>query len=120
MEDYGFEYSDEEPEEQDIDIENQYYHSEGLVETDPEVELAGFVQMEPAKAECNVELKKINWFQWPPVALLYRVREYQGAYKVGFAGIGVGAAYYMVSGQLWSSMTFKFSLKVIFYNLSMI
>ncbi|CAI0461005.1 unnamed protein product [Linum tenue] len=27
MKDYGFEYSDEEPEEQDVDIENQYYNS---------------------------------------------------------------------------------------------
>jgi hypothetical protein len=30
MEDYGFEYSDDEPEEQDVDIENQYYNSKGL------------------------------------------------------------------------------------------
>eukprot|EP00850_Spirogloea_muscicola_P012777 SM000084S23113 [mRNA] locus=s84:225342:228677:+ [translate_table: standard] len=30
MEDYGFEYSDEEQEEQDVDIENQYYNSKGL------------------------------------------------------------------------------------------
>ncbi|KAL3610990.1 hypothetical protein D5086_002010, partial [Populus alba] len=54
MEDYGFEYSDEEPEEQDVDIENQYYNSKGLVETDPEGALAGFaevVSMEPEKAE---------------------------------------------------------------------
>ncbi|RWW07026.1 hypothetical protein BHE74_00030089 [Ensete ventricosum] len=66
MEDYGFEYSDEEPEEQDVDIENQYYNSKGnllfasdfhlagLVETDPEEALAGFaevVRMEPEKAE---------------------------------------------------------------------
>jgi len=29
MEDYGFEYSDDEPEEQDVDIENQYYNSKG-------------------------------------------------------------------------------------------
>lgn len=29
MEDYGFEYSDEEPEEQDVDIENQYYNTKG-------------------------------------------------------------------------------------------
>lgn len=29
MEDYGFEYSEEEPEEQDVDIENQYYDSKG-------------------------------------------------------------------------------------------
>ncbi|KAG6412554.1 hypothetical protein SASPL_125234 [Salvia splendens] len=55
MEDYGFEYSDEEPEEQDVDIENQYYNSKGLVETDPEGALEGFaevVRMEPEKAEC--------------------------------------------------------------------
>ena len=31
MEDYGFEYSDEEPEEQDVDIENQYYNSKGYL-----------------------------------------------------------------------------------------
>lgn len=31
MEDYGFEYSDEEPEEQDVDIENQYYNSKGMI-----------------------------------------------------------------------------------------
>lgn len=31
MEDYGFEYSDEEPEEQDVDIENQYYNSKGSI-----------------------------------------------------------------------------------------
>lgn len=30
MEDYGFEYSEEEPEEQDVDIENQYYNSKGF------------------------------------------------------------------------------------------
>lgn len=29
MEDYGFEYSDEEPEEEDVDVENQYYNSKG-------------------------------------------------------------------------------------------
>ena len=29
MEDYGFEYSDEEPEEEDVDIENQYYNAKG-------------------------------------------------------------------------------------------
>lgn len=29
MEDYGFEYSDEEVEEEDVDIENQYYNSKG-------------------------------------------------------------------------------------------
>jgi len=29
MEDYGFEYSDEDPEEEDVDVENQYYNSKG-------------------------------------------------------------------------------------------
>ncbi len=29
MEDYGFEYSDEEYAEEDVDIENQYYNSKG-------------------------------------------------------------------------------------------
>ena len=28
--DYGFEYSDEEVEEEDVDIENQYYNSKGI------------------------------------------------------------------------------------------
>ena len=35
MEDYGFEYSDEEPEEQDVDIENQYYNTKGNAEMRP-------------------------------------------------------------------------------------
>ncbi|KAE8691023.1 COP9 signalosome complex subunit 2 [Hibiscus syriacus] len=42
------------PEEQDVDIENQYYNSKGLLETDPEGALVGFsevVSMEPEKAE---------------------------------------------------------------------
>lgn len=30
MEDYGFEYSEDEQEEQDVDIENQYYNSKGI------------------------------------------------------------------------------------------
>lgn len=29
MEDYGFEYSDDDADEQDVDIENQYYNSKG-------------------------------------------------------------------------------------------
>jgi hypothetical protein len=34
MEDYGFEYSDEEYAEEDVDIENQYYNSKGKNLTD--------------------------------------------------------------------------------------
>ncbi|KAL4297721.1 hypothetical protein GQ457_12G026640 [Hibiscus cannabinus] len=73
MEDYGFEYSDEEPEEQDVDIENQYYNSKGLVETDPEGALAGFaevVSMEPEKAEWGFKALKQT------VKLYYRLGKY--------------------------------------------
>jgi hypothetical protein len=33
MEDYGFEYSDDEYAEEDVDIENQYYNSKGTRNT---------------------------------------------------------------------------------------
>ncbi|KAK2641044.1 hypothetical protein Ddye_022807 [Dipteronia dyeriana] len=74
MEDYGFEYSDEEPEEQDVDIENQYYNSKGLVETDPEAALAGFAEvvgMEPEKAEWGFKALKQT------VKLYYRLGKYK-------------------------------------------
>lgn len=29
MEDYGFEYTDEDEQEEDVDVENQYYNSKG-------------------------------------------------------------------------------------------
>ncbi|KAF3437464.1 hypothetical protein FNV43_RR20217 [Rhamnella rubrinervis] len=82
MEDYGFEYSDEEPEEQDVDIENQYYNSKGLVETDPEGALSGFaevVRMEPEKAEWGFKALKQT------VKLYYRLGRYKEmmeAYRV--------------------------------------
>ncbi|KAL5228991.1 hypothetical protein ABZP36_017256 [Zizania latifolia] len=74
MEDYGFEYSDDEPEEQDVDIENQYYNSKGMVETDPEGALAGFdqvVRMEPEKAEWGFKALKQT------VKLYYRLGKYK-------------------------------------------
>ncbi|XP_010922119.1 COP9 signalosome complex subunit 2-like [Elaeis guineensis] len=82
MEDYGFEYSDDETEEQDVDIENQYYNSKGLVETDPEEALAGFgevVRMEPDKAEWGFKALKQT------VKLHYRLGRYKEmmeAYRV--------------------------------------
>ncbi|KAG0481592.1 hypothetical protein HPP92_012450 [Vanilla planifolia] len=81
MEDYGFEYSEEEPEEQDVDIENQYYNSKGLLETDPEAALAGFsevVRMEPEKAEWGFKALKQT------VKLYYRLgkhKEMMEAYR---------------------------------------
>lgn len=32
MEDYGFEYTDEEEQEEDVDVENQYYNSKGMTQ----------------------------------------------------------------------------------------
>ncbi|KAK6138275.1 hypothetical protein DH2020_027966 [Rehmannia glutinosa] len=83
MEDYGFEYSDEEPEEQDVDIENQYYNSKGLVETDPEAALEGFaevVRMEPEKAEWIRKLIKAMNIDYGFKALKQTVKLY---YKLG-------------------------------------
>jgi len=55
MEDYGFEYSDDDYEEEDVDIENQYYNSKGLLESEEFQEaLQGFeqvVKMEEGKGE---------------------------------------------------------------------
>ncbi|CAI9768606.1 unnamed protein product [Fraxinus pennsylvanica] len=74
IEDYGFEYSDEEPEEQDVDIENQYYNSKGSVETDPEAALEAFakvVRMEPDKAEWGFKALKQT------VKLYYKLGKYK-------------------------------------------
>ncbi|CAN6827569.1 unnamed protein product, partial [Brassica oleracea] len=74
MEDYGFEYSDEEPEEQDVDIENQYYNSKGNIETEPEEALSGFaevVRMEPDKAEWGFKALKQT------VKIYYRLGKYR-------------------------------------------
>mmetsp|Transcript_33977 Transcript_33977/g.57073 ORF Transcript_33977/g.57073 Transcript_33977/m.57073 type:complete len:147 (-) Transcript_33977:15-455(-) len=62
MEDYGFEYSDEEPEEEDVDIENQYYNSKGSLESeDPQEAIDGFalvISMEQEKGEWGFKALK--------------------------------------------------------------
>ncbi|KAG7670147.1 putative COP9 signalosome complex subunit 2 [Nannochloris sp. 'desiccata'] len=62
MEDYGFEYSDDEYGEEDVDIENQYYNSKGLIESDELKEaLKGFQQvltMEEDKGEWGFKALK--------------------------------------------------------------
>ncbi|KAK9794025.1 hypothetical protein WJX73_004702 [Symbiochloris irregularis] len=63
MEDYGFEYSDEDAEEQDVDIENNYYNSKGLVTDggDLSTALRGFqevVRMEDGKGEWGFKALK--------------------------------------------------------------
>ena len=46
MEDYGFEYSDEDTEEENVDIENQYYHAkESLESNEYDQALEGFAQV---------------------------------------------------------------------------
>mmetsp|Transcript_11567 Transcript_11567/g.30108 ORF Transcript_11567/g.30108 Transcript_11567/m.30108 type:complete len:434 (-) Transcript_11567:290-1591(-) len=73
-EDYGFEYSDEEPEEEDVNIENQYYNSKGLVDSDASDALQGFrevVQMETEKGEWGFKaLKQI-------VKLQFKLKNYK-------------------------------------------
>ncbi|KAH9305248.1 hypothetical protein KI387_009652, partial [Taxus chinensis] len=74
MEDYGFEYFEEENEEQDVDIENQYYNSKGLVGSDPQEALAGFaevVRMESDKAEWRFKALKQT------VKLYYHLGKYK-------------------------------------------
>jgi COP9 signalosome complex subunit 2 len=62
MEDYGFEYSDDEPEEEDVDIENQYYNAKGSLENDdPQEALDGFavvIGMEQEKGEWGFKALK--------------------------------------------------------------
>ncbi|BDA40631.1 COP9 signalosome complex subunit 2 [Coccomyxa sp. Obi] len=61
MEDYGFEYSDEDVQEEDVDIENQYYNSKGMLEGDPQEALRGFqevVSMEGDKGEWGFKALK--------------------------------------------------------------
>jgi len=60
-EDYGFEYSDDDAEEEDVNIENQYYNSKGLIEEDVEAALAGFqevIRMEEEKGEWGFKAHK--------------------------------------------------------------
>lgn len=53
--DYGFEYSDDDgQEEEDVNIENQYYNSKGLLDSDVDAALSGFgdvISMEEEKGE---------------------------------------------------------------------
>lgn len=74
MEDYGFEYSDEEQQEEDVDIENQYYNSKGMLEDeDPKQAIEGFNQvlkMEGDKAEWGFKaLKQL-------VKVYYKAKQY--------------------------------------------
>jgi len=61
-EDYGFEYSEDEQEEEDVDIENQYYNSKALRETDEDAAVAGFkevAQMESSQGEWGFKAYKM-------------------------------------------------------------
>ncbi|PIN24326.1 COP9 signalosome, subunit CSN2 [Handroanthus impetiginosus] len=64
MDDYGFEYSEEEQEEQNADIENQYYNSKGLVSQK-------VVRKEPEKTEWGFKALKQT------VKLYYKLGKYK-------------------------------------------
>jgi len=99
-EDYGFEYSDEEPEEEDVNIENQYYNSKGLVESDASEALSGFrevVRMEGDKGEWGFKaLKQI-------VKLQLKLRDY----------VPMLASYREMLTYIKSAVTRNYSEKVI-------
>ena len=59
-EDYNFEYSDDDQEEEDVNIENQYYNSKGLLDSDVDAALQGFrdvVNMEEEKGEWGFKVR---------------------------------------------------------------
>mmetsp|Transcript_13923 Transcript_13923/g.42471 ORF Transcript_13923/g.42471 Transcript_13923/m.42471 type:complete len:356 (+) Transcript_13923:150-1217(+) len=61
-EDYGFEYSEDDQEEEDVNIENQYYSSKALRETDEEGAVEGFkevAEMESSKGEWGFKAYKM-------------------------------------------------------------
>uniref|UniRef100_A0A7S3E3Q0 PCI domain-containing protein n=1 Tax=Chloropicon laureae TaxID=464258 RepID=A0A7S3E3Q0_9CHLO len=62
MEDYGFEYSDEDTEEENVDIENQYYHAKESLESGENAQaLEGFgcvVDMQEEKGEWGFKALK--------------------------------------------------------------
>ena len=61
---FGLQYSDESQDEEDVDIENQYYNSKGLLETNPREALTGFrgvVQMELESAAGSSDGGKGEW-----------------------------------------------------------
>lgn len=61
IEDYGFEYSDEDAEEENVDLENQYYNSKGLRDSEPEAAILGFRQV--------VEMEGSEKGEWYELAL---------------------------------------------------
>lgn len=48
-EEYDFEYSDEEQDEADIDVENTYYSAKGVKQTDPQAALQEFAKVRRKK-----------------------------------------------------------------------
>ena len=76
MEDYGFEYSDESAEEENVDIENQYYHAKEFVENGENTDaLEGF--------GCVVEMQNGEKGEWgfkalkQIVKLRFKLQQYQ-------------------------------------------
>jgi len=59
--DYGFEYSDDDQEEEDVNIENRYYNAKGDLDEDVDAALSGFkevVSMEEEKGEWGFKAYK--------------------------------------------------------------
>ena len=58
--DYGFEYSDDDQEEETVDLENRYYNAKGDLAEDVDAALSGFkevVSMEEEKGEWGFKVR---------------------------------------------------------------
>ena len=63
--DYGFEYSDDDQEEEDVNIENRYYNAKGDLAEDVDAALSGFkevVSMEEEKGEWGFKVRARRLF----------------------------------------------------------
>ena len=75
--DYGFEYSDDDQEEEDVNIENRYYNAKGDLADDVDSALSGFrevVSMEEQKGEWGFKVRGgCNTNVCPPLYSLFTV-----------------------------------------------
>eukprot|EP00002_Diphylleia_rotans_P034631 TRINITY_DN7467_c0_g1_i2.p1 TRINITY_DN7467_c0_g1~~TRINITY_DN7467_c0_g1_i2.p1 ORF type:complete len:348 (-),score=88.96 TRINITY_DN7467_c0_g1_i2:139-1182(-) len=77
--DYGFEYSEEDDDQPDVDIENQYYNAKALIESDPREAMEGFrtvIDMETEKGEWGFKAHK------QMVKLLFKMGKHEEMMKI--------------------------------------
>eukprot|EP00967_Tisochrysis_lutea_P013758 scaffold15409_cov35-Tisochrysis_lutea.AAC.2 len=73
-EDYGFEYSEDDQEEEDVNIENQYYSSKALRETDEEGAVEGFKEVAEMESSKGARRERGRARRVRPLSLSFRDR----------------------------------------------